>query len=50
MENGCKRPSSSKKAQKKEKAKGKVIVVGAGPAGLIAALHLKVCFSLGKSH
>ena len=37
----------SKKAKKKAKAKpGKVIVVGAGPAGLAAALHLKVPLSL----
>ncbi|KAK9903424.1 hypothetical protein WJX75_005208 [Coccomyxa subellipsoidea] len=37
-------PPASKKAKKKAKAKpGKVIVVGAGPAGLAAALHLKRC-------
>jgi NADPH-dependent 2,4-dienoyl-CoA reductase/sulfur reductase-like enzyme len=39
-------PPASKKAKKKAKAKpGKVIVVGAGPAGLAAALHLKVHLS-----
>ena len=29
-------------ARKKSRTKGKVVVIGAGPAGLSAAMHLKV--------
>ena len=34
-------------ASKRQKVKGKVIVVGAGPAGLAAALHLQVTLISG---